>query len=1170
MSDAISSRSRGTLQVWLALSIGLSSAAHAQIFPAAASSDLNTLAVPPTPPAKITVKGDQDERDIAAPGQVVEREEDESMVFRRLQHESKRRRLAADENKVSHARLRLLGIENIRSNKPVLRALPQLPSRDQSTAAPVGPPADPETPLLPAGQIFGSRWVELGPNVVYNGQPVVGSQANSFSPKCKVSGRISSAAFDPSDPTYQTLYIGGADGGVWKTTNHGATWTPLTDNQPSLATGCITVNQGAPNEIYVGTGEAVLSGDAKSGAGILVSTDSGANWVSRQSATLASSKIAQITIDRTTLTGPTRRIVAATFAGIYITSDAFQSITLAQAGRFNNVIQDLSNNQVWWATRTSSTSGSSGLYKSTNNGVTWVQQNTGIATNHRDGLADLVQAPSNPNIMYAVFNADTDFTTQTPDYDKLKIYKSTNGGAIWNQIDSSYNASSGSGQFFYNVYVAVNPVNENEIYISGSQPLYRSTNGSSNFINVASNRSLHADHQFGLFRPDGARFYDCNDGGLFYTDAPGVSDWVSLNTGLGLLQVNNYAVALHPTRFEILAGTQDNGTCRYLGSGIWSLVNAGDGGFTLWDPTDSRYVYNGYIFDTVYRSSIQGYGWSEISPNSTQFPSSSYSFPFYAKGALNSTNPNMLVLGGDSLLRNSAARTGATWADVTGKLDPGNEISAVAFAPGNGEICYLGFESGKVFRTSNMSAVLPAWTLVTTHPNGSYCSDIAVDPTNPDHFIAVFYRFTSNQVYEISNAAGSPIVTNRSAGFPAIAVNCVALDSTNPSVWYLGTEVGVYRTTTGGTSWQNYSTGLPNSAVDDLCIDNARSILLAGTHGRGVWMVGRPEIKLDSVTIDDSGIGGNGNGSIDRNERIRLTINLSNVGSEDATGVVAALASFSTEAGVIQAASVYPTLPQGGAPQGNSTAFEFTTPDSIPAGCQLNLVLTLSSNLGNFAASLPVTLRSGVPATLLDISEGFESGFGAFTQTNLNGVDSAWVADTSKPATGATCAHFEEPFPYQYQLDQLKSPVSLIPATANRIVLSFDQTNASSLYGLAGGKVFLLRDGGSQQDMASALAGVLEIKNGYTGKFDGTYTAYPNQDGYVNGGPGLPYTLTTLELDPAVWAGHTLQVVFTYNWNGFTEKRNGPTGWFIDNYSLKAEQYSIQSVAAASDWQMLK
>jgi hypothetical protein len=116
-------------------------------------------------------------------------------------------------------------------------------------------------------------WVPLGPAPIGQGQTF-------GTPRVAVSGRVSTVVFDSgyNGSTNQTVYLGAAQGGVWRSRDNGATWTPLTDDQPSLAMGAIAIDPTNPNIIYAGTGEAHLSGDSYYGAGLLKSTDGGATW----------------------------------------------------------------------------------------------------------------------------------------------------------------------------------------------------------------------------------------------------------------------------------------------------------------------------------------------------------------------------------------------------------------------------------------------------------------------------------------------------------------------------------------------------------------------------------------------------------------------------------------------------------------------------------------------------------------------------------------------------------------------------------------------------------------------------------------------------------------------------------------------------------------------------
>jgi hypothetical protein len=133
------------------------------------------------------------------------------------------------------------------------------------------------------------KWTFNGPDSITNGQALSAAGFCGTPNRVTVSGRVTSVAFGASP---STIYVGSASGGVWKTVDGGSTWTPLTDQQVSLAVGALAVVPGTPDTIYVGTGEGNLSCDSEFGQGILKSTDGGASWV----------QLAADTFDRLTFT----------------------------------------------------------------------------------------------------------------------------------------------------------------------------------------------------------------------------------------------------------------------------------------------------------------------------------------------------------------------------------------------------------------------------------------------------------------------------------------------------------------------------------------------------------------------------------------------------------------------------------------------------------------------------------------------------------------------------------------------------------------------------------------------------------------------------------------------------------------------------------------------------
>ncbi|MDX2177131.1 MAG: hypothetical protein SF028_11755 [Candidatus Sumerlaeia bacterium] len=1060
--------------------------------------------------------------------------EDGSMVAARNRAQEELFRLPPEEEAHGMWRWKVDSLADIAARMPTPEVLPRLSDEAKGASR--------------SGQIFGSRWIELGPRALTNAQPT----CCFFEPRITVSGRAISMAFDPSDPTWNTFYIGGAQGGVWKTTDGGASWTPLTDSMPNLTTGSLVVNPGATNEVWIGTGEYTQSGSSFSGSGFMYSNDSGATWTHRPAGSLSGSYISRVALDRATQTGPTRRMFAASASGLYETTDGFASApTLKVGGGFTEVFQDLSNNSIWWA------AGTNGLYKSTDNGATFVQETTtGFPTLVSQGRAYVVQAPSAPATMYACIATSSS---------QMDIFKTTDSGASWTQTDLGGTALYGS-QYWYDIYIAVNPVDANEVYVGGVR-VFRSTDGGATFANVATQRNIHDDHHFGIFAPDGSRYYALNDGGVFTTTDGGTS-WTPLNAGLGLLQVNPHSIGLHPEEFQFIVGTQDNGTDRYVGSDEWHHVASGDGGFSMWDPQDPSYVYRGYVRAAFDRSTEEGWSNSYYGFD----PPDDGTYPFYPAASISAADPNRVAIGSRRVYVALDARTNMTWQEKSTQLQ-NSSILALKFAPSDPEVMYVGYGNGRIYRTGNISAATPTWTLIYTHPSGTGCRDFAIDPTNPNRLVAVFYTFGSTRVVEITNANTTPVAVNRTSNLPSTAPRAVEIDFDNPSVWYIGGLFGVFRTADGGASWTNFATGLPNSVVMDLELDNSRSILLAGTHGRGTWMVSTPRLEALDPVVSDSGPGGNNNGDVDRNETFELTVPLQNTGWESATSVTATLASMTAGVTVTGSASAYPVLVDGGAAQNNSAPFTVTTDNSLTPGQVLEFELTVTSNGGDFLRTLPFTLRGGTLASEVAASEDFESGFGGFTASDIAGLQS-WVLSNAKPASGSQSARIaEEPNGGDYNEDYLRGPSHAIPAGANSIQVAFDHTYAflNGVYdaggNLAGGRIELIRDGAAY-DLMDPGAGVLSISDPPEGTVTATFFPWGTLPAYVNGATGLPYTRNTIELDPAVWAGTTFEIEFKFGFIGYSNWiPSQPSGWFVDNYSFAARTYSIMD-AKVDGWQM--
>jgi ligand-binding sensor domain-containing protein len=166
--------------------------------------------------------------------------------------------------------------------------------------------------------------------------------------------------------------------------------------------------------------------------------------------------------------------------------------------------------------------------------------------------------------------------------------------------------------------------------------------------------------------------------------------------------------------------------------------------------------------------------------------------------------------------------------------------NVVAPAPSNANIIYVATIGSaaqsiapKFLYSSNGGKT---FTARSGRPN-RFISDIYVDPQNPAHIWVSLSGFGTQHVYKSTNSGQS--WQNVSTGLPNTPIGAIVVDTrpATPKI-YVGTDVGVFRSTNNGASWSRFGTGLPNSVVMDLLLDRAHNTLTAATHGRGVWVTG--------------------------------------------------------------------------------------------------------------------------------------------------------------------------------------------------------------------------------------------------------------------------------------------------------------------------------------------
>jgi hypothetical protein len=791
------------------------------------------------------------------------------------------------------------------------------------------------TPSL--GTDAGGAWTSLGPTSITNGQSLQ-SQVDTA-----VSGRVTAIVVDPSNAS--NVYLGTAQGGVWRSQDGGTTWAAIFDSAQSLAIGALALAPSDPTKLYVGTGEFNGCADCFFGAGLyridtVTTTPSLVGPINPQETiggltyqVFNGRGITKIVVDPTNaanifvstgrgvggsgasslgLVGPlgglgtrglwrsnnaTNAAGSITFQKLVVTTDGSAPSESPQTGNVDttDIVMEpnVPNNLLVAVIGASGTNG--GIYKTTTAlaATPTFTQVYPAATTVRLNLA--INKVGSVVTAYAA-------TSETPN--KTTGCSTTGSGALRKQVDP-FNVSTdwatqqtGGGGFcgsqcFYDIAIAVNPTNANEVYLGGNagggacaNGMKRSADGGASF--TTDQTSLHADSHALFYDGMGATIFTGNDGGVWKKAAGTASatPWTNLNTApLNTLQFES--IAVHPTdRFIMIGGTQDNGTeYQQASAGNWRNAEGGDGGYCLIDQSATD-TTNVNMYHTFFNQKGTQIGFDRAVkttclPNKDFWPTRGVGFGntndptitcdgtafyiqngitltddvlFYAPMALGPGSPNTVYFGTDRLYRSTDRGDTMTVVSpapiFTNSPSPGNvPITSIGVWPGGDNVRIVGLQNGQVWATSTGSSSLveidrPAFP---GNPNGStnrFVGRAVIDPNNKNvaYITFSFYAPAGLGIWKITNlnaAAGAsfvePVWNSAANGIPSIPINGLVIDPLNSNNLYAGTDIGVYSSTDGGANWAPFGTGLPRSAVFDLQIQPSFRLLRAATHGRGVW-----------------------------------------------------------------------------------------------------------------------------------------------------------------------------------------------------------------------------------------------------------------------------------------------------------------------------------------------
>ncbi len=611
-------------------------------------------------------------------------------------------------------------------------------------------------------------WTERGPNSDAVGPSNGNSRANSG----VTSGRIRAILADAADPTGKTVFIGGVDGGLWKTTDitaSPANWNLVNDFFSNMAITSICQDPSNTLVMYFGTGEAYYNNDAVRGLGIWKSTDGGITW-NQLPATINYLRCAKIACDiagniyladrgngilRSTNGGSTWTNITPSASGSVRATD----LEISNTGRMHVTIGLFEVTSYYFFTdnpSTTTTAVSAG---------NWHTATVGFPTTN---IARTEIACSG-NTLYALPAISAGYTVPT-------LYKSTDGGANWAATGSTPGFTNGQG--WYCLGVDIDPSNSNNVIV-GSLDCYQSLDGGATWSQIShwfgtnpGYQYVHADQHIIKWYNNGNKLLIGCDGGLHFSSDKGTTIR-DRNVGLRLKQF--YSCAIHPTATDyFLAGAQDNGVHQFSSPGLGSSVEVtgGDGAFVAIDQNNANYQFGSYVFNDYKKSTNGGATWSNVfySNSTGQFINpwdyDNINFKIYAANT------------SSSYVRWDDPRTGSTFTPVTIALN-NNIISAVTVSPYTSDLVYMGTDD---------------------YNNGAYggtCRLLKVAAAN----------------------TASPTVTSiKSGSMPVsnVTVSCIAVGSTDNNLMTCFSNYGIQRvwvSTNGGTTWTNIDGNLPDMPV---------------------------------------------------------------------------------------------------------------------------------------------------------------------------------------------------------------------------------------------------------------------------------------------------------------------------------------------------------------------
>lgn len=708
--------------------------------------------------------------------------------------------------------------------------------------------------------------VVLGGASVFGAEPLFDShvfgdlEARAIGP-ATMGGRV--AALDSVwEGSRQTIYVGSASGGVWKSVNGGTQFKAVFEDH-TQSIGAIAIDRRDPKIVWVGTGEPWTRNSVSVGTGIFKSTDAGDSW--NHVGLPDSERISKILIhpsdSDTVFVCVTGHLWNANQErGVYKTADGGKTWERILFVDENTGCGDLALDPqepkhlyagMWQFRRYpyffESGGPGSGLYKSDDGGKSWRKIKSGLPEGTLGRIAVAV-APSRPSVVYATIESEN-----------TAMYRSDDLGETWRRMGTTSNVES---RPFYFSLIVVDPVDHNRVYKPATFTSV-STDAGQTWNSLGG--SLHPDHHALWIDPHNIdHLLIGTDGGIYRSNDRGMN-WSFLQA-LPISQFYHVSYDMQDP-YYVYGGLQDNGT--WMGpsstpSGIqnkhWDNIGFGDGFCAHVDQQDPDYIYvewQGGRIQRFRRSLMES---KDIQP----LPGPGepkYRFNWNAPIALSSTQKDIVYIGGQFLFR--TRDRGESWEKISpdlttndpekqkqiesGGVTPDNStaenhctIYAIAESPLNPKVIWAGTDDGNLQITRDGGAT---WTNVVKNVPGvppfTWVSFVEAGRHNEGAAYVTFdgHRTGDMKPYVFKTtdygATWKPLAGGDMEGYAL----CVREDLLNPDLLFVGTEFGLFVSLDGGGHWARFKNKLPKVAIAHMAIHPREHDLILATHGRGIYII---------------------------------------------------------------------------------------------------------------------------------------------------------------------------------------------------------------------------------------------------------------------------------------------------------------------------------------------